>query len=101
MRSVASMRVGGGTPDVKLDLAAVDRGEEVAANQGEHDAAEREDQHGDDRDDPAPFQEHRQRADIAPAKSLEGALEALVKARKPIARASRRVVMFALEQAGR
>ena len=90
-------RVGRGT-DVKLDLAAVDRREEVAANKGEHDAAQRKHQRGDDGDDSAPFQEHRERAEIAAAKSLESALEALVKARKPVARARRCVVMFTLEQ---
>ena len=78
---------GGRRPDMKLDLAAVDRGIEVAANKSEHDAAQREDQRGDDRDDPAPFQEHREQPDIALAKLLEGALEPLVKARKPVARA--------------
>ena len=39
----------GGRADVKLDLATVDRGEEVAANKVEHDAAQREHQRGDDR----------------------------------------------------
>ena len=83
---------------MKLDLAAVDRGEEVAANKVEHDAAQREHQRGDDGDDPAPFQEQRERADIAATKSLEGTLKPLVKARKPIARAGRCVVVFTLEQ---
>src|SRR3984957_1243113 len=72
-------RVGRGT-DVQLDLAAVDRREEVAANKGKHDAAQRKHQCGDHGDDSPTFQEHREHAYITAAKSPESALEALVKA---------------------
>ena len=63
--------------DVKLDLSAIDRGEEVAADQRQHHAAQREHQRGDNRDDEPPLEQHRQHAHIASAKALEAALEAL------------------------
>src|ERR1700739_928322 len=63
---------GGGGTDVKPDLSAVDIGKEVAAHQWQHDAAQHEHYNGDDRDDRSPHQEHRERADIAAAKPLEG-----------------------------
>src|SRR5258706_144393 len=89
---------GGRGADVKLDLSAVNLRKEVPTNQRQHDTAEREHQHGDNRDDRPSHQEHLERADIAAAKQLEAALERLVKTRKPAARARRRVVMLPPEQ---
>ena len=61
--------------DVELDLSAVDGGEEVAADHGEHHAAQREHQRGGNRDDEPPLEQHREHAHIALAKPLEAALE--------------------------
>src|SRR6202047_2567921 len=82
--------------DMELDLSAVDVGKEIAAYQRRHDAAQRERQRGDDRNDEAPLEQHRKHAQIAPAKQLEAALEALVQLREPVARLVRSAVVLAL-----
>src|ERR1700676_53318 len=50
----------GGSANMKLDLAAVDERKKVPANKQEHQPAEAEHQHGDDRDDGPPVKQHRE-----------------------------------------
>ncbi len=51
--------------DVELDLSAVDGREEVAADNGQHQASERKHQRGDDRDDEPPLEQHREHAHVS------------------------------------
>ena len=74
--------------DVKLDLAAVDGREEVAADEHQHRAAEREHQDGDDRDDEAPREQRGEQPGIAVAHALEAALEPGVEAGEPASRST-------------
>ena len=64
----------------------------------EHHASQSEHQGGDHRDDEPPLEQHREHAHVATAKPLEAALEGLLKARKPIARAICPAVVLSLEQ---
>jgi hypothetical protein len=96
MPSVPSMRVSAGARTWSLIFPAVDGGEEVAADHGQHHAAEREHQRGDHRDDEPPLEQHREHADVAAAEALEAAVEAGVKPREPAVRAL--AVALALEQ---
>ncbi len=84
--------------DVKLDLSPVDCGEEVVADHGEHHASQREHQHGGDRDNERPLEQHREHAHVAPAKQLETTLELLVKPREPVVGALCPTVVLALEE---
>ena len=82
IRSVFSMRVPGRRADMELDLPAVDRREEIAADQREHHGAER--QHQDD-DIPAGTMKRcssspASELDIAMAHRFEAPLERRVEA---------------------
>ena len=64
-----------GRANVKLYLAAVDQGIEVASDIDEHGGPERQHQDGDDRRDGAPLQQGQQKFGIAIAQPIEAALE--------------------------
>src|SRR5208282_6185039 len=82
--------------DVEPDLAAVDRGEEVPPDYGQHPTSQREHQRGDHRDDEPPLEQDREHANVAAAEALEAAVEAGVKPREPAFRAL--AMALALEQ---
>jgi hypothetical protein len=60
---------------VKLDLAAVDQREKVAANDREHHRAEDEYQDGNDRDDGPPAKQRCEQSFVSITQLLEAALE--------------------------
>ena len=86
--------------DMELDHAAIDRRIEITADKGEHHGAERENEHGDDRDDGAAGHQHRQQPDIALPQMLEAALEGRVEAREEAATGISRgpAVLLTLQQ---
>ena len=67
---------------MQLNLAAVDQGIEVAADEHEHCGAEGEHQDGDQRDDELVREELPKEPDIALPHMLEAALEGAMEPRK-------------------
>src|ERR1700761_8634534 len=66
---------GGGSANVKLDLASVDQREKVPADERHHHRAETEYKDGDNGYDESPVQQHREKFRISVTQTLEAALE--------------------------
>jgi hypothetical protein len=84
--------------NVELDLSSVDGGKEIAAGRHQHNASQRQDQDGGDRDNEPPRKQKREHVDVTFAQPLEAALESAVQAGKPASRAARFATVLALEQ---